>query len=139
MKGERMLVLLLRAIAVAAALAVVPVFMPHRWMDTCHRWLGLGSLPELPVIVYLTRSLSAVYVFHAGVLWVVARDVRRYAALVTYLAAAFIAFGSVTLWIDIRAGLPWPWIAGEGPLGIAFGLAMLILQRKVPKAASDRS
>jgi len=131
MRGERPLVLLLRGIAVAAALAVVPVFMPHRWMDTCHRWLGLGTLPELPVIVYLTRSLSAVYVFHAGVLWVVARDVRRYAALVTYLAAAFMAFGIVTLWIDIHARLPWPWVAVEGPLGVAFGLAVLILRRKV--------
>ena len=137
MKGERMLVLLLRAIAVAAALAVVPVFMPHRWMDACHRWLGLGSLDELPVIVYLTRSLSAMYVFHAGVLWVVARDVRRYAAMVTYLAAAFVAFGIVMLWIDIHARLPWPWIAVEGPLAIAFGVAILILQRKV--YASERS
>jgi hypothetical protein len=133
MKGERALVLLLRGIAVAAALAVVPVFMPHRWMDECHRWLGLGELPELPVIVYLTRSLSAVYVFHAGVLWIVAGDVRRYAALVTYLAAAFFTFGVVTLWIDIHAGLPWPWIAVEGPLGMVFGLATLILQRKIPK------
>jgi hypothetical protein len=135
MKPERMLVLLLRAIAVAAALAVVPVFMPHRWMDVCHRWLGLGSLPELPVIVYLTRSLSAMYVFHAGVLWIVARDVRRYAPLVTYLAAAFITFGLVTLWIDLHAGLPWPWVASEGPLGIAFGAAMFALK---PNLSTDR-
>ncbi len=137
MTGERPLVLLLRGIAVAAALAVVPVFMPHRWMDVCHHWLGLGTLREMPVIVYLTRSLSAMYVFHAGVLWIVAGDVRRYAALVTYLAAAFFAFGLVTLWIDIRAGLPWPWIAVEGPLGIAFGAAVLILQRRV--YANERS
>lgn len=131
MKPERMLVVLLRAIAVAAALAVVPVFMPHAWMDACHRWLGLGPLPEKPVIVYLTRSLSAMYVFHGGLLWIVAGDVRRYAALVTYLAAAFTAFGIVTLWIDVHAGLPWPWVASEGPLGIAFGVAMFALKPKV--------
>ena len=107
MNGERMLVLLLRAIAVAASLAVVPVFMPHAWMDACHRGLGLGPLPETPVIVYLTRSLSAMYVFHGGLLWLVAGDLRRYAPLVTYLAAAFTAFGLVTLWIDVHAGLPW--------------------------------
>jgi len=131
MKPERWLVILLRAIAVAAVLAIVPVFMPHRWMDVCHRWLGLGSLPEMPVIVYLTRSLSAMYVFHAGVLWIAASDVRRYAPLVTYLGAMFIAFGVVALGIDVRARVPGPWIAAEGPAAIAFGVAILILQRRI--------
>ncbi len=132
MNGERMLVLLLRAIAVAASLAVVPVFMPHAWMDACHRGLGLGPLPETPVIVYLTRSLSAMYVFHGGLLWLVAGDLRRYAPLVTYLAAAFVVFGIVTLWIDVHAGLPWPWVASEGPAGLVFGVAIFTLRRRVP-------
>jgi hypothetical protein len=135
MKAERMLVFLLRAIAVAAALAVVPAFMPHGWMDACHRGLGLGPLPESPVIVYLTRSLSAMYVFHGGLLWIVAGDVRRYASLVTYLAAAFTTFGLITLWIDFHAGLPWFWVASEGPAGIAFGVAMFALK---PKLSTDR-
>ncbi|MGO8744529.1 MAG: hypothetical protein ACLQNE_00940 [Thermoguttaceae bacterium] len=42
--AERILVILLRAVAVAASMAIVPVFMPHAWMDTCHGWLGLGTL-----------------------------------------------------------------------------------------------
>lgn len=136
-RAERILVVLLRAIALAASLAVVPVFMPHAWMDACYGWLGLGTLPETPIIVYLTRSLSAMYVFHAGILWIVARDVRRYAALVTYVALALMAFGAVVLWIDIRAGLPWFWIAGEGPFTIVMGLAVLVLQRN--SAYSSRS
>ncbi len=130
--AERTLVYLMRAIAAAAALAVVPVFMPHAWMHQCHRALGLGDLPEQPVIVYLTRSLSAMYVFHAGLLWLVAADVRRYAPLVAYLAVAFLGFGAVSLWIDWRAGLPWFWFALEGPFAIAIGLAMLVLRRRVP-------
>jgi hypothetical protein len=62
MNAERLLVVLLRTIAAAGALAIVPTFMPHGWMNACHRWLGLGELPETPIIVYLTRSLSAMYV-----------------------------------------------------------------------------
>ena len=129
--AERILVILLRIIAVAASLAVVPVFMPHAWMDACHHWLGLGTLPETPIIVYLTRSLSAMYAFHAGLLWIVSRDVRRYAAIITYVAMALMVFGAVMLWIDIRAGLPWFWIAGEGPFTFGMGLAILVLQRRV--------
>ena len=129
-RAERILVILLRAIAVAASLAIVPVFMPHSWMDACHGWLGLGTLPETPIIVYLTRSLSAMYAFHAGLLWIISRDVRRYAAIITYIALAVMVFGAVMLWIDVRAGLPLFWIAGEGPFTIGMGLAILILQRK---------
>jgi hypothetical protein len=93
--------------------------------------LGLGTLPETPIIVYLTRSLSALYAFHAGLLWIAARNVRRYAAIVTYVALALMAFGAVMLWIDLRAGLPWLWIAGEGPFTIAMGLVMFVLQRMI--------
>lgn len=125
--GERILVLLLRAIAAVGTLAVVPVFMPHAWMDACHRWLGLGTLPELPVIVYLTRSLSAMYVFHAGLLWLASCDLRRYASIIAYLGAAFVAFGAVSVWIDLRADLPWFWVLGEGPVVALLGLAMLAL------------
>ncbi len=129
--AECMLVSLLRAIAVLDALAVVAVFMPHAWMDTGHRWLGLGPLPEMPIIVYLTRSLSAMYAFHGGLLWLAARDVRRYAALITYTALACAVFGAVLIWIDLSAGLPWFWRTGEGPFFIAVGLAVLALQRGV--------
>jgi hypothetical protein len=129
---DRILRILLRSIAAAAMLAIVPVFMPHRWMDACHRWLGLGELPEQPVIVYLTRSLSAMYVFHGGLLWLLAGDVRRYAAPVVYVALAFIGFGAVMLWIDLRAGLPWFWVLSEGPFSLVFGLILLVVQAKIP-------
>jgi hypothetical protein len=35
---ERTLLIVLRSIAMVASLAVVPVFMPHAWMNACHRW-----------------------------------------------------------------------------------------------------
>ena len=134
-RAEPILVILLRCIAVASALAVVPVFMPYAWMDLCHRRLGLHTLPQLPVIVYLTRSLSAMYVFHGGLLWLVARDVHRYAGLITYLGLAFLVFGAVVLGIDLHAQLPWFWVVSEGPVEIVVGLAILLLQRRVTSPA----
>jgi hypothetical protein len=126
-------VAILKFIGLAAMLAVVPVFMPHAWMDECHARMGLGTLPEWPIIVYLTRSLSAMYAVHGGLLWLVANDLRRYAPIVTYLGLAFIGFGAASLWIDMRAGLPEFWIASEGPFAILFGLAVLVLQRGLKK------
>jgi hypothetical protein len=126
--AERILAAILRFVGAMALLAVVPVFMPHAWMDGCHDALGLGTLPETPIIVYLTRSLSALYAFHGGLMWLVAADLRRYAAVVTYFGCAFLTFGAVILWIDFHAGLPWAWIACEGPFLICYGLAILVLQ-----------
>jgi hypothetical protein len=132
--AEKLLVVLLRAIALLDSLAIVPVFMPHAWMDACHGWLGLGTLPDAPIIVYLTRALSAMYAFHAGLLWIASQNVRHYATLITYIALACAVFGTVLVWIDLRAGLPRLWIAGEGPFFIGVGLAMLALQRSIAPA-----
>lgn len=131
LRPERILVLMLSMIAAVSMLAAVPVVMPHHAMDACHRALGMGDLPAMPVIVYLTRSVSALYVFHGGLLWLVARDPRRYASLITYLGLAFVVFGIVSLGIDIHARLPWFWIAVEGPLLVVIGLAILGLQRRM--------
>jgi hypothetical protein len=133
-RAERILVVLLRTIAAVDSLAIVAVFMPHAWMDAAHRWLGLGTLPDTPIIVYLTRSLSAMYAFHAGLLWMASRDVRHYAALITYVALACVVFGTVLVGIDLRAGLPGFWVAGEGPFFIGVGSAVLALQRGIAPA-----
>jgi hypothetical protein len=129
LRSERLLVALLYLCAAVSSLAAIPVVMPHRWMDISHRWLGMGELPQMPVIVYLTRSLSALYVFHGGMLWFMARDVRRYSTLITYLGFAFVGFGIVTAGIDLCAHLPVMWIAMEGPLLMGVGVAILVLQR----------
>lgn len=125
------LIVILRAMAVMASLAAVPVFMPHNWMDQVHRLLGLGELPTLPVIIYLSRSLSAMYVFHGLMLWLVSTDLGRYRPLVVYLGLAFTLFGLVTLGIDAHAGVPWYWTAVEGPTSFLVGLAILYLQQRV--------
>ncbi len=131
MNSQRLLVLILRAIAVSAVFALIPVFMPHAWMDAIHRHLGLGPLPETPTTIYLTRSLSAMYAMHAGLLWIISRDLRHFAALVTYVGVVLLAFGATLIWIDCRAGLPWLWVASEGPFTISLGVAVLVLQRRL--------
>jgi hypothetical protein len=121
------LVVCLRTIAAVESLATLAVFMPHAWMDACHRGLGLGTLPAQPILIYLTRSLSALYAAQAGLIWLVSGDVRRYAPVVLYLGLAFLVFGAVVLGIDCHAGLPWFWICGEGPVLMLIGSLILVL------------
>jgi hypothetical protein len=128
--AERLLVLLLRMVGAMECLALLPAVMPRSWMALVHELIGLGPFPGGPVPEYLARSLSALYAANGGLALVVSTDVRRYAALVTYSAAAAMAVGLLLLGTDLSVGMPWWWTLGEGPFLIAFGALLLILQRK---------
>ncbi len=38
--------------------ALGAVVMPFDWMNVIHRQAGLGELPDVPIVGYLTRSIS---------------------------------------------------------------------------------
>jgi hypothetical protein len=91
--AERLLVILLRLAGAVTIAAFPAMLLPTEWMDTTHRWLGLGDLPRAPIVEYLTRSVAALYGFHGVLLLVVSRDPGRYRAIVRYLGVMNVAAG----------------------------------------------
>jgi glucose-6-phosphate-specific signal transduction histidine kinase len=136
---ERALILLLRLTGGLLVLAFFAVLLPTEWMATTHRWLGLGEFPRAPLVDYLTRSASALYCIHGGLMLVLSRDVRRFAPVVVYVAVAGIVFGAAMIAIDLGAGMPMYWTLGEGPTILVVGLITLWLARGIqpPGAASS--
>jgi hypothetical protein len=128
---EKALVLLLRISAVVLLTAIVPAVMPFAWMKDIHRLLGMGELPEGPIVGYLTRSLSAMYALHGALVFFVSLDVRRHLPVIKCLAVLGIGFGAGLLVLDVAVGMPLPWIIGEGPFVILLGGVMLWLALKV--------
>jgi hypothetical protein len=128
-KSDKVLVLLLRFLGVGSLLALVPVFMPFSWMAATHRWLGLGEMPAAPVVEYLARSLSAFYALVGALCLLVAADLDRYRPLVRSLGVAFALLGLVFLFIDLAAGMPWWWIAAEGPATVVVSAVLFVLAR----------
>jgi hypothetical protein len=128
---QKILVTLLRLCGAGILLALVPVFMPFAWMDTIHRWLGLGELPQTPIVGYLTRSLSALYAIHGALLVFVSFDIRRYLPVVKFLAITGLVSGAGLLWLDWAVGLPRPWVICEGPSVMLVCLVFLGLARRV--------
>ncbi len=116
--------MLLRLGAGLLFLAAPTALLPEAWMASTHRWLGLGEFPASPLVSYLTRSVAGIYTVHGGILAVASTDVRRYAALIRYLAWGNVAFGAALVAIDLHAGLPLWWTAIEGPPLVATGLAL---------------
>ncbi len=131
--SEKTLALLMRLAGVLLLTALIPVVMPFSWMKDIHRALGMGELPDGPIMGYLTRSLSAMYAMHGALVFFISLDVRRYLPVVKFLAVLGIVFGSGMLVLDIRVGMPPSWIIGEGPFIIVLGGVMLWLAGRVTR------
>ena len=124
---------LLRVFGTSASLALVAVVMPYGWMNLIHQRLGMGILPDEPVVGYLARSASLFYALLGALLWVLAADVCYYRALLSRLGVGIIFFGMVLLVVDHVEGLPAFWARGEGAIDIAFGLAICLLAGRVKR------
>ncbi len=128
---EKTLAILLRIAAVILLTALIPSVMPFAWMKDIHRQLGMGELPDGPIVGYLTRSLSAMYALHGVIVLFVSWDVRRYLPVVKCLAVLAIVFGACMLVLDVTVGMPPAWTASEGPFVIVLGSVMLWLAGRV--------
>jgi len=116
-------------------LAFVAAFMPGDWMTATHRALGMGELPNAPIVSYLTRTISALYGMHGGLLVVFATDVERYLPAIRYTGVLNIVFGVIVFGVDLVVGMPLVWTLIEGPAIVATGVVFFLLSRAVGRAA----
>jgi hypothetical protein len=130
MDRQRLLVWLLRLAGAVEILAFIAVVMPRSWMETALTWLGLGTMPGGPLIMFMIRQASYTYGVHGISLWVIASDVERFRPLVRLNGIAFLLAGPLYLLIDYNLGMPLWWTI-EDPLSMAFfGAALLWLSRR---------
>ena len=120
----------LRVMGSVALLALVFVAAPYGWMDAIHQALGMGRLPDEPVVGYLARSTSAFYAVLGGLVWLVSFDLKRYRPVLAYLGATTVVFGLALGVIDWVEGMPRFWKIVEGPIDVAFGIAILWMSRR---------
>jgi hypothetical protein len=130
-KHERFLQWFLRTIGGSSLTAAFFVFVPDAWMATIHQLLGLGDLPESPIVSYLARSTSAFYALFGGLLWVVSFDLRRHRVVLRYLGVVIILFGLALFGIDWQVGLPIWWRFWEGPIVCVFGVVISWLTSRI--------
>ena len=135
--AERALVWLLRTEAVTLLCALPAVVMPTEWMASAHAWLGLGEMARSPLVEYLTRSISMLYAGWGPVLWVLSSDVRRYLPVLWVYSWLALAYGPALVVLDLFAGMPTWWVAGEGATVIALGTAGILLVWRTQKEQSE--
>ncbi len=124
---QRILVWLLRASGAVTLTALLAVFIPYEWMNLIHQRIGMGELPHIPIVGYLTRSLSAFYALHGALLIFVSLDIRRYLPIARFLAWAGVALGALLFGIDRAVGMPMQWTDCEGPFVVMISVVILLL------------
>ena len=129
-RSEYAIVIILRVLGICALGAIPAIFLPYTWMNAIHRFLGLGEMPDTPIVSYLARSLSMFYAMFGAITIFASLDVRRYRSLITLLAAISVIVGIALFGIDYAAGMPLHWTVVEGPFTIGVGVAILWLQRQ---------
>jgi hypothetical protein len=99
-------------------------------MEISHEWLGMGTLPVVPVLDFMIRQASFTYGIHGISLWVLSFGVERFRPLITLNGIAYLVGAPVFFLIDYTAGMPLWWALAD-PLGCALcGTALLFLNRR---------
>lgn len=125
--NERTIAIVLRIIGAVDLLSFGAAVMPFAWMQTIHRSLGLGVMPEAPIVEYLARSTSIFYAIHAATLFLLSTDVPRYRPVIRFVAYLALLHGLFLLWSDLHSGMPYWWVAAE-TCGVMFeGVLILSL------------
>ena len=129
--SELVTLTILRVMGTGGLLAIPAIFFPYSWMNTCHEMLGLGELPNTPIVMYLARSLSAFYAIAAAFLWFISWDIRRHRTFVRLWSIIAMLMGLVLFGIDLTAGLPPAWTYFEGPMILAMGVVLMVCHQKI--------
>jgi hypothetical protein len=129
---ERALIWFLRLTAVTLLAALLAVVMPYALMNEIHRWLGLSDLPDMPIVGYLTRSLSALYAFLGVICWFVSYDVRRYLPLLQLTVPGALFLGAALCAIDVLVEMPAAWMLVETVFVLLWASVLWWLVRRIP-------
>lgn len=137
-RTERALKIVLFVVGIVSLPAIIAVFMPHSWLVRGVEFAEPGT-PVKVLVSYLARLLSAFYVLLGVMLVVFSTDVRRYAGPIRLVAlwslmavVGFVIYGFPAL---AKGGFGWfIWfVAGDVAFGLAFAVAILLLQRQIAK------
>lgn len=124
-RRRRALAWMLRGIGLVSLSALGAILIPHEWMDRIHRAIGLGDLPDLPMVAYLARSLSLFYAWLGAVAFYASFDIERHLGLIRFFATTGLTVGVIQTGIDLSAPLPGWWTLAEG--GFLFGYFGILL------------
>lgn len=139
-RSEWVILIVMRILGVSALLAIPAIFFPYSWMNNIHQYAGLGELPDVPIVHYLARSLSAFYAVVGTIALYMSRDIRTNRGFVRLWGCLIATIGIVLTGVDLSAGMPLEWTLCEGPPTIICGSMVIWLSAHIqPPTVTESS
>lgn len=130
---EIFLKIILRISGIILITAFAAVLLPYETMADIHKYIGLGDLPDVPILDYLARSVSLFYGIHGVIVIYISFNLLRYLQILKLLCYCGFLFGIALFFIDIKAPMPEGWAFTEGPLILSLNLVIYILVNLLQK------
>ena len=121
---------------ISLSLAIVPSFFPISLMASIHEKLGLGTMPEGPIVEYLARSTSIFYAVHGVIMLTLFFKLDALWELVPIILVIHLFLGAFLIFTDVSAKMPLYWTAMEGAPVMAASFLMLVLYRQADRLQS---
>ena len=140
-KSATALVVTMRVMGGSMMFSIIAMFMPDAWLEAAVKQVEHG-VPVGPLVEYMARGWSAFYFMLGGLIWLFSTDLPRYLPATRWLSWCYVlingAFLFVIGWLCATSE-EWDWffwvIAFDIVIAFLFGLAMLLLSRKIPEAS----
>ena len=130
---EKTLIIILRISGLMLITAFIAVFLPYETMARIHHLMGLGKLPQIPILDYLARSVSFFYGMHGVIILYISFNLMRYLQFLKLFCYLGFAFGIAIFFIDITAPMPTYWSFGEGPFIMSLNMVVYVLVMRLER------
>ena len=124
---EKTLITILRISGLMLITAFIAVVLPYETMARIHYMMGLGNLPQIPILDYLARSVSFFYGMHGVIILYISFNLMRYLQFLKLFCYLGFAFGIALFIIDMTAPMPSYWSFGEGPFVVSLNIVVYFL------------
>jgi hypothetical protein len=136
---EKILVIILRLSGLMLITAFTAVFLPYEMMASIHFQIGLGTMPQLPILDYLARSVSMFYGIHGVIVIYISFNLNMYLQFLKLLCYLGLLFGLSLFFIDINASMPSYWTFGESPIVVLLNLVIYVFVIMIEKEDASRA
>jgi hypothetical protein len=120
---------LLLCMAVIQGSALLAVLAPSPWHRRAAESLQVGPLPRQPIVGYLARQCSALYVLHAATILIMAAALPSSLEQVKWLGWVTLVFGLLILNIDLGERMPGYWTILESSVILMAGTLLVVAHR----------
>jgi hypothetical protein len=114
-------------------------FLPVSTWESLTKFLGIESIPDLPVFLYTARRMSAVWAALGVFFIILAQDPMKYGAMVPFSGLAVVFVGMVCWVTGLVVEMPTRWILADSMSCVILGTLIFAFWRRIIRLQEKQS